>query len=251
MASWSYLSSNYIWPCGHSRGISSIPIDTFSVSCFQCPIWVAFLLLSACVWFRLVAKGRLVPSIYTFCPLKINTFIHKKVINPRRSSHNLSREASHWIIPALYPTVSTIARDSLLLMIGINIQTGWPGFQRHSHGKLMFFSWASRKSNSSSLCVRRVTKLDSSTYSPWCVVSGYVNNYVQQLILNVEREMLTGNENVILGNLSTFDLNCHRDGRCENGSSFRFHWTHSSCDRKTLASVWSSLDCVVLYPQSL
>lgn len=38
------------------------------------------------------------------------------------------------------------------------------------------------------------------------LVSGYVNNYVQQLILNVEREVLTNNENVILGSLSTFAI---------------------------------------------
>lgn len=38
------------------------------------------------------------------------------------------------------------------------------------------------------------------------LVSGYVSNYVQQLILNVEREMLTNNENVILGSLSTFAI---------------------------------------------
>jgi hypothetical protein len=38
------------------------------------------------------------------------------------------------------------------------------------------------------------------------LVSGYVNKYVQQLILNVERERLTDNENVILGGLLTFAI---------------------------------------------
>lgn len=135
----STFSPNHIWPCGHSREIISIIIDRFSVSCLERPIWVAFLLLTACVWFRLVAKGRLVPSIYTFCPLKKTTFIRKKAINPRKSSHNLSLEASHWSSSVLFLTFSAIARDLPLLMIKINLQIGWPGFQRQHQGRLMFF----------------------------------------------------------------------------------------------------------------
>jgi hypothetical protein len=124
------FSPNHISPCGYLREIRSIPIDRFSVSCLQSPIWVAFLLFISCVWFRSVEKGRLVPSIYIFCLLKRTTFIRKHAINYRRSSHDLSLEASQWSGPALYLTVPAIFRDSPRLMIRIKIQISWLGFQR-------------------------------------------------------------------------------------------------------------------------
>lgn len=100
------FSPNHIWPCRHMLEIIRISIDRLAALTFR-----SSLLANTCVWFCSVAKGRLVPSIYSLRPLTTTTFIRKKAINRRRSNYKLSLEAHRWSSPALCLSVPAIFRN--------------------------------------------------------------------------------------------------------------------------------------------